>query len=219
MSTPTALAFGQYYHIFNRGNNRETLFRQERNYAYFMDLYARHIIPIADTYAYCLLPNHFHLLVRVKREEEILEPRKVLSAAGHGKQASEESGAFSKESILKPIGFTTASQSFGNLFNAYTKAVNKLYARTGSLFEKPFHRKQVTDDEYFLRLVLYIHYNPQKHGLISDFRSWPFSSYASMLSDQPTRLKRDEVLTAFGDRKVFIKQHEQYQPGEFDEEF
>ena len=59
-----------YYHIYNRGNNRENLFVEERNYPYFLRLYAKHIEPIADTYAYCLLKNHFHLCVKIKTEEE-----------------------------------------------------------------------------------------------------------------------------------------------------
>ena len=59
-------AQGHYYHIYNRGNNREDIFIQERNYRYFLRLYAKHIEPMADTYAYCLLRNHFHFLVRIK---------------------------------------------------------------------------------------------------------------------------------------------------------
>lgn len=66
MSKPIRLIPGRFFHIYNRGNNREDLFREERNYALFLRLYAFHIAPIADTYAYCLLKNHFHFLVRVK---------------------------------------------------------------------------------------------------------------------------------------------------------
>jgi len=51
-------------------------------------------------------------------------------------------------------------QYFSNLFNAYTKAINKTYERTGSLFEKPVHRKLVTTDAYFTALIAYIHRNP-----------------------------------------------------------
>ena len=197
MSTPAALQYEQYYHIFNRGNNRETLFRQERNYHYFMEVYAKHVYPVADTFAYCLLPNHFHFAVQIKSESDIA---KVLRKRNPQKS-------------LDP------GQNFGNLFNAYTKVINNTFGRTGSLFEKPFHRKPITDDAYFQRLVLYIHYNPQKHGLIDDFRLWPFSSYGALLSDQPTRLKRDEVLAAFDGREFFIQQHDEYKPGELDEEF
>ena len=57
---------GKYYHIYNRGNNREILFKEARNYPYFLNLWKRHILPIADTFAYSLLPNHFHFAIRVK---------------------------------------------------------------------------------------------------------------------------------------------------------
>ncbi len=70
MTSPTPLQYGQYYHIYNRGNNRENLFYEERNYRYFLKLYARHVQPVVDTFAYCLLHNHFHSLVYIKTEEE-----------------------------------------------------------------------------------------------------------------------------------------------------
>ena len=62
---------GVCYHIYNRGINGETIFREERNYAHFLNLYARHIEPVAETFAYCLLCNHFHLLVRIKETFEV----------------------------------------------------------------------------------------------------------------------------------------------------
>lgn len=208
MTTPSALEYGQYYHIYNRGNNRETLFRNERNYHYFIKLYSKHIYPVADTFAYCLLSNHFHFAVRIKTEEEIYETLRVFPKVSS-----------SLEQTPKTRKVSTPSQRFGNLFNAYAKSINKAYERTGSLFEKPFHRKIITDDAYFWRLILYIHHNPQKHGMIDDFRLWPFSSYNSLISDQPTRLKQDEVIAAFGDMATFKKDHNEYKSGGMDEEF
>jgi putative transposase len=170
MSKPVPLQPGRYYHIYNRSNNRENLFIEERNYHHFLKLYARYVAPVADTYAYCLLKNHFHVLVRIKAVAEQGQPGKMLNP----------------------------SQQFGNLFNAYNKAINKAYRRTGSLFEHPFERIEVTSERYLLRLVTYIHHNPQKHGLIADFRSWPYSSYQVLCSRSPTKLRRDEVLAWFG---------------------
>lgn len=70
MSGVTPLESGKYYHIYNRGNNGENLFIAERNYAYFLNLYAKHIGPVAETFAYCLLRNHFHLLIRIKNDQK-----------------------------------------------------------------------------------------------------------------------------------------------------
>ena len=170
MSKPVALQPGSYYHIYNRGNNRENLFREERNYHHFLKLYARYIPAVADTYAYCLLKNHFHVLVRLKTAVELTRNGKVLSP----------------------------SQQLGNLFNAYSKAINKAYGRTGSLFEHPFERIEVISERHRLHLVTYIHRNPQTHGLIADFRDWPFSSYHALCSTRPTYLRRDDVLAWFG---------------------
>ena len=70
MPTPEPLDFGHYYHIYNRGNNRENLFVEARNYRLFLELYAKHVVPVADTYAYVMLKNHFHFLVRTRTVEE-----------------------------------------------------------------------------------------------------------------------------------------------------
>ncbi|HSG41990.1 MAG TPA: hypothetical protein VLA72_02435 [Anaerolineales bacterium] len=105
--TTAPLVPDMYYHIYNRGNNRENLFLEERNYSYSMSLYEKDIEPIADTYAYCLMRNHFHLLVRSKSEEEYLQ---------------QTSRVLETREVLKPKKFNP-SQDFGNLFNAYAKAI------------------------------------------------------------------------------------------------
>ena len=69
MNLKTRLEAGCLYHVFNRGNNRENLFKESPNYAFFLERYVRHAGPFVDTVCYCLMPNHFHLLIRVKQEE------------------------------------------------------------------------------------------------------------------------------------------------------
>ncbi len=161
------------YHIFTRGNNREEIFFEERNYRYFLQLYTRYILPIVDTFAYCLMRNHFHLLVRIKTSKAM--------------ENGEAAGITSRQ----------VSQAFSNLLNAYAKAINKTYGRSGSLFEERFERIEVTSDAYFAQLVFYIHYNPQKHGFVDDFRHWPWSSYSALISQSDTHLERNEVLGWF----------------------
>ena len=176
---------GFYYHIYNRGNNGENIFIEERNYPYFLQLYTKYIVPITETYAYCLLRNHFHLLVRIKEQDC---------------QSSKDWQS------LRPSK-TTPSRAFSNLFSTYTKAINKAYQRSGSLFEKPFHRKMVQDEGYLTRLVAYIHRNPQIHDFVDDFREWPFSSYQAIMSMRSTRIQREATLEWFGDRVIFEDFH------------
>ena len=63
------ITFGTFFHIYNRGNNGENIFIQERNYAYFMELWWKHTSQIAETYSYCLLKNHFHITGYIKNKE------------------------------------------------------------------------------------------------------------------------------------------------------
>jgi len=179
-NSPAPLHPGVIYHIYNRGVNGETILKEKRNYEYFINLYVKHIQPVADTYAFCLLPNHFHLLAEIKN----LTGLQDLS------------------------GLKSASQSFSNFFNAYAKAINKAYGRTGPLFERPFKRIPVTDSKYFTRLLIYIHQNPQQHGLIDDYRDWPFSSYGVFTGEGATFVKKDVVGEWFGDVGELLNAHQ-----------
>jgi REP element-mobilizing transposase RayT len=182
MTKPEPLHEGHFYHVYNRGNNRESVFRVAENYRFFLQQYVQYIEPVAATYAYCLLPNHFHLLIYVRTAEE----RCQLSESWH---------------LLE------AQRAFKNLFISYAMAFNRRYGRTGSLFQKPFKRKRVDSDRYFVTLVTYIHRNPHLHGLIDDFREWPWSSYGTLLSDKPTRIQRAAVLGWFSTLASFTEAH------------
>ncbi len=187
MSHVDVLEPGQTYHIFNRGNNRENLFYSDRHYKYFLKLYSRYILPAADTYANCLMGNHFHLLVRIKEAEEIVSMKSQVE--------------------LPNPSTSSASKNFSNLFNAYTKSINIERNRTGSLFEKSFKRKLIKNDAYFQQLIIYIHTNPQKHGFVEDFREWDWSSYHAISEVVDTKLHREEVLAWFGGVNELISCH------------
>jgi hypothetical protein len=63
----------RYYHIYNHANGNENLFVEGDNYKWFLRQYHTYISPIADTYAYCLMPNHFHFLIKLKSSKELLQ--------------------------------------------------------------------------------------------------------------------------------------------------
>lgn len=194
MSKPIPLDYGKYYHIYSRGIDRCDIFFEERNYHFFMQRYAFYVEPVADTYAYCLLRNHFHGLIRTRTEEE------QEAWYDQALQVSQARRAWERKS---------PSQQIGNLLNSYTKAINNAYRRTGSLFQHPFGRIEVASEHYLRNLVRYIHQNPERHGLVDDFRLWPYSSYGAMRSAKPTRLRRDDVLAWFTDLRRFEAVHAQ----------
>ncbi|MBP6828295.1 MAG: hypothetical protein KA165_17145 [Saprospiraceae bacterium] len=192
---------GICYHIYNRGNNRENIFIKPENYRYFLDKYASYLARVLDTFVYNLLPNHFHIVVRIKRKEEIVPA-----------QAGEPRGIdFPSLKDLESLeGGDIVSELFRRFLMSYAKAINKQEGRTGSLFQKNFKRRPVQSDEHFMNLIYYVHTNAQLHGICDDFREWPYSSYFSILSDGNTRLQRTEVLGWFDSKESFEQYHRQY---------
>ncbi len=193
-----------FYHIYNHAVGDELLFRKEENYNYFLKLYGNYIPLIAKTYAYCLMPNHFHLMIGILSDNEIRQHHQQLLYKSEQKYTSTD---------------YLISKSFSNLFNAYTKAYNKLYSRQGSLFRKRFKRKTIDHKKYGEQLVAYIHYNPVQHGFVSSPNQWPFSSWNAYTTDKTTGVSRDTVISWFGDKKSFFEYHRNFKPSpiiEFD---
>ena len=178
----------------------------------FLKLFEKHLFPVADLFAYCLLRNHFHILARIKSEEEIFETRKnprVSSVStrqtGQVNSANQEEGQ-----SRKVLGSKYVSDQFSNFFNAYAKTINKAYGRTGSLFQHPFGRVPITTDRQFWNVIAYIHQNPQKHGFVKDFRDWKYSSYGVILTGKATVIKRGDVMKWFGTRDDYLSLHQQW---------
>jgi putative transposase len=184
-----------YYHLYNHGNGTDNIFRTDENYYYFLERYAHYINKVADTYAFCLMPNHFHFLIRMKEGEDILK----LNNQGFNNLMNLTESNYDQK----------MSQQFSNFLNSYSKSYNKRYDRKGSLFLDNIKRKRVNDDVYFTRLIHYIHANPVLHGFVNKMEDWKFSSYESFLSNKNTQLKRDEVLKWFGGRDEYLKCHSQ----------
>jgi REP element-mobilizing transposase RayT len=192
---------GICYHIYNRGNNRENIFLKPENYQYFLNKYALYMARVLDTYVYNLLPNHFHIVARIKRKEEIVPaPAGVPGVIDFPSLADLESLSVGE----------IVSELFRRFFIAYAKAINKQEGRVGSLFQKNFKRRPVQSDGHFINLIYYVHTNATLHGICADFREWPYSSYFSILSEGATRLQRAQVLAWFNSKESFEQHHQQY---------
>ncbi|HEX6983621.1 MAG TPA: transposase [Balneolaceae bacterium] len=168
-----------FYHIYNRGNNKEKLFLNDDNYAFFLHKWEYYLSEYLDVWAYCLMPNHFHFLTEVNDQNSF--PEKT----------------FVNEFLEK---------RFKRLFSSYTLSFNKVYDRSGSLFQKRFKRLKISSNSYLLALIHYIHHNPIHHNFTENYDGI-YSSYPAILSKSPTKINRDEVLNVFGGRSDFIKIH------------
>jgi putative transposase len=153
---------GNIYHVFNRGNNKQKIFFDVENYPYFLKKLNQYLTPYCDILAWCLMPNHFHLLIY----------------ANHSSIQLIEDGSFKRQRF---------SQAIKQLLSSYTKAINKRYERTGSLFQQKTKAVCVSDGEtgYATTAFHYIHQNPMRSNLVARMEDWEFSSfrdYAGMRS-------------------------------------
>lgn len=173
-----------FYHVFNHAVGHELLFRTADNYIYFLQKYRQYMQPVWDTYAYCLMPNHFHLLIKIKSLSELVQYSNF------------------KEDIHQLV-----MQPFSNFLNGYAKAYNRKFERRGALLEDFTKRVAVTNKQYLINLINYIHQNPVHHGFCHNIEEWIFSSYHAFLSEKETQVRRAEVLNLFGDVQHFKLLH------------
>lgn len=140
------------FHIYNRGNNKQTIFFERENYIYFLFKIRKYLLPHCQIFAYCLMPNHFHLLIYA--DERTIKTTKIGN---------------------KDVN--VLSYGFQNLLSSYTKAINKKYERTGSLFTQNTKAKILAPIPDGYICFKYIHQNPLKANLVKDIKDWEFSSY------------------------------------------
>jgi hypothetical protein len=173
----------RFYHIYRRGNNGECTYFKKENYILFINKYFHYLGEYLNTYAYALLPNHFHFLIKVK---------------------------FDSPEANKEI-----SNQFRKLFVAYTQLINFQEERSGNLYHRGTRRIQIYDSYYLKRLVFYIHNNPVKHEISPDFTNYPYSSFASIVSNTDDRISRKELLSWFNNDVEEFKEFHSYLHDDF----
>lgn len=190
------------YHIFNHAVHNNLLFIQDTNYHYFLQQLMKHTQFVCDLYAYCLMPNHFHLLARIKNQESLIE---YFHTKNQAKDPQYNPDNFDKTT------FDThkfVMQQFQNFCNGYAQAFNRFANRKGVLFMDNLKRKVVKNEVYFTKLIHYIHYNPVHHGFCKDLNGWRFTSYHSFLDNRTTPLAREYVLNWFGSVQEYSRFHQ-----------
>jgi len=172
------------YHVYNQGNNRRKIFFVRENYLFFLKKLNQFILPYADVLAWCLMPNHFHLMIRVN----------------HMSLDIDVSNTNSKSKSLSELHkHRTLNNSIAIMLRSYTRAINKERNSSGSLFRARTKAECVNcpkgiTPSYINRAGItsyvqanpelqypqicfdYIHQNPVKAGLVKKVTDWEFSS-------------------------------------------
>ena len=186
IKTTTPILGGRYYHLFNRGSNKQLLFYKRANYIYFLKLLDQYLTGYVEILSYCLLPNHFHLVIRIKDQINLNNDSEVTDHEKVG------------ELVVK---------QFRRLFITYAMAINKQEKRVGNLFDPKYKRLEITSEEYLKYVIFYCHYNPKKHFISDSFEDYYFSSFSALLSHNHTKLSKELVISIFGGREEFINYH------------
>tara|TARA_R110001592_G_scaffold181716_2_gene424563 strand:+ start:2744 stop:3388 length:645 start_codon:yes stop_codon:yes gene_type:complete len=198
------LESNKYYHIYNRANGSDNLFVNEGNYHFFLEKVKLYLSSVLDLYCYCLMPNHFHFLVKIKSEKEIVETIKLKKGDKYlqGFENLKHGETYLKFQTLDKFMSYFISKQLSNLFSSYCQAFNKQQNRTGSLFQKGFKRKEVTSKLYLKELVLYIHCNAVHHKFVNHFEDWKYSSFHNLKTEG-----NSEIIKWFDDLDNFIACH------------
>ncbi len=197
------LEYGHIYHIYNQGNNKQKIFFQRENYLFFLKKINEHITPFGDVVAWCLMPNHFHLMVYITHQ-----------TATH--QTATHQMAPSHLMSDQPI-----NNSIAVMLRSYTRAINIQENRSGSLFKPRTKAECVTksqgitpsfinsnqgaiihvpipEKEYPQVCFHYIHNNPVKANLVNKPEDWEFSSFRDYCGLRNGKLIKRERAKEFG---------------------
>jgi len=187
---------GQFYYVHNQTIGNETAFIEERNYPFFLQKVKKYLTPIAHFYAYRLLPQHYHFLLQIKSEPELMLWKQELIKEG------KLQGTF-------PTCDQFVLQQFSNMGNSYCKAFNKTYQRHGRLFTEAIRRQQIDNTRQLVNVVRYIHTHnmaPMPHFTNQQVSR---NSYQAILSNASTIIQRWQVLEWFNGHDAFITLHQQ----------
>ena len=175
------------YHIYNRSINKETIFKEDKDFKLFLRKCKTLLLPFFKIEAYCIMPNHFHFLVYVKPiTDEILIKIKC--------QKTLASIKFQRKEI--PYHDFLVDQ-FKRLFQSYALLYNRQEERNGSVFQKGFKRILIKDEYRWYHILAYIHHNPIHHKFREKYKDWKYCSYLAFLSDSSSSVAREWVLARF----------------------
>ena len=190
----------EFYHIYNKSVSGIRLFREDLDYQVFLSRFNTYLGECFELYAYVLLPNHFHLLVKVKSGNQLSE------------FARTQKTVKSKLFLDQPSGLNDfVVDQFKRWLSSYTITYKNKYQHSGSVMMKRFKRIQSDSIEKNIYWLAYIHHNPIHHEYCKDYSKWKYSSYNTYLTTKNTKLNRSQTLDKwFSSLDDFLQYHSNF---------
>ena len=159
---------GALHHVMVRGIDRKDIFSDQKDYTAFMDRLGDLLIDTKTScYAWALIPNHFHLLLRT--------------------------------------GNVPLSVLMKKLLTGYAVNFNRRHNRNGHLFQNRYKSILCQEDSYLLELVRYIHLNPVRAGLVTEYKGlsgYPYCGHGAIMGRRKiTWQDTGYVLGLFGNKE------------------
>ncbi|HPH85295.1 MAG TPA: hypothetical protein PLC48_07530 [Ferruginibacter sp.] len=193
----------EYYHVYNRSNNKELLFLDDEDRNNFLSQFNYYCSAFVDTTSWNLLDNHFHFYIQVKNISTITSYLKS--------RPSKDLCTTERKFLDQKIGeHTLIDNAFKRLFISYSSYFNKTHNRKGNLFHRPFKHVMTENEIQLINTILYINANALKHKLVSRIEDHKWSSYHNIIMENQLDPQYIDLLKKFGGKSNFIKMiHEQ----------
>lgn len=196
------IAPGEYYHVFNRGVNKQLIFHDNMDWARFLFLILHFQSPV--------------VLYNIGRPVKLFVKHRVFNIKEKQKIANSRFVELTSfclmpnhfHLIIKEVDENGLSRYMQRVLNGYTKYYNTKYSKSGHLFQGPYRAVHITNNEQLLHLSSYIHRNPRE---LKKWRNkgndYPWSSYQDFINKNRFEklLIFDIISEQFDNKKAYEK--------------
>lgn len=188
-----------FYHLYNRSISDSKLFKGHSDYLALLKKFKEYCTPYFHVYAYCLIPNHFHFIIKVKSQKLIKEI------------VQQETFDTAQKYLNKEITINDyLSNQLKRLFSSYALSFNNKHNRKGPLFQNKVKRIFIENDDRLRYLIGYVHHNPIHHHLAENYISWKYSSYKALVSTKSSNLAKERVHLLYQSLNGFQEFHNRF---------
>lgn len=194
---------GKIFHVYNRTNNKECMFRTILDRLRFLEQLKRFVRPFCHILSYNLQYNHFHLLIETFTKEKITSTLDEDVIASLPVVCTEL--FYAEEDNVAEI----LCNRFSAFFNSYTGVFNHIHGRKGNFFVRPFCRVFVESEIHFKNAVFYINNNSVWHGQLKNLYADEWSSYHDVITKEFGLIDFPKLMDYFGGENSYKLFHKE----------
>jgi putative transposase len=193
----------KHYHVVFKSIDGLLLFRDAAHYSVFLNRFYQFTNAAVENWAYCLLNNHAHFIVKVKALTEVIKNISEIDAAKQTISMKKLLADSNSESVFDEM----LERQINSFMVSYVNYTKNKYGHNGGVFQKPFKRIAITADVHLQQAIIYVHANSVKHNIFKDYERYSYSSYASINKNAGMYCENEKVIDFFGGVDKFVALH------------